>query len=177
MKTLLKVFCSKVLKTKELIVQKIATSIAKLQLGSYGSDLRVNHICCFSRNVHLGNNCNFNGMKASPADGARILIGDNFHSGIECMMITQNHNYEGNKVPYDETYIYKEIIIGDNVWLGNRVLIVGNVKIGNGAIIAAGSVVVNDVPDCAIVGGNPAKLIKYRDVEHYNKLVSEGKFL
>lgn len=44
------------------------------------------------------------------------------------------------------------------------------VNIGEGAIIATGSVVCKDVPDCAIVGGNPAKVIKYRDKEHYYKL-------
>ena len=108
--------------------------------------------------------------------GGKVTIGNHFHSGIECMMITQNHNYEGEKIPYDDTFIYKEVKIGDNVWFGNRVLVTGNVTIGEGAIIAAGSVVCKDVPECAIVGGNPAKVIKYRDIEHYNKLKAEGKF-
>ena len=53
----------------------------------------------------------------------------------------------------------------------------GNINIGDGAIIAAGSVVVKDVPRCAIVGGNPAKVIKYRDVDHYDSLEKTGKFL
>ena len=92
------------------------------------------------------------------------------------MIVSENHNYEGNKLPYDETFVKKEINIGDNVWFGNRVLVVGNVTIGEGAIIAAGSVVVKDVPDLAIVGGNPAKVIKYRDSEHYNRLKSEKAF-
>lgn len=46
----------------------------------------------------------------------------------------------------------------------------GNVHIGEGAIVAIGSVVVKDVPRCAIVGGNPAIVIKYRDIEHFEKL-------
>ena len=70
----------------------------------------------------------------------------------------------------------KKITIKDNVWLGNRVLIAGNVTIGEGAIIAAGSVVVKDVLDCAIVGGNPAKIIKYRDKQHYYKLKALKKY-
>lgn len=73
--------------------------------------------------------------------------------------------------------IEKEIRIGKCVWLGNRVTIVGNVTIGDGAIIAAGSVVVKDVPKCAIVGGNPARIIKYRDIEHYNRLEQNNEFL
>jgi acetyltransferase-like isoleucine patch superfamily enzyme len=50
------------------------------------------------------------------------------------------------------------------------------VSIGEGAIIAAGSVVTKDVPALGIVGGSPAKLIKYRDENHFNKLKSEQKF-
>lgn len=68
--------------------------------------------------------------------GGKVTIGDNFHSGPGCMMITQNHNYDkGTKIPYDSTYILKDISIGDNVWLGSRVIILGGVKIGEGAII------------------------------------------
>lgn len=54
------------------------------------------------------------------------------------------------------------IIVNDDVWIGDRALILSGVEIGQGAIIAAGSVVVKDVPPYAIVGGNPAKIIKYR---------------
>lgn len=56
----------------------------------------------------------------------------------------------------------KKIIVGHDVWVGARVFIRDGIKIGNGVIIAAGSVVVKDVPDYAIVGGVPAKIIRYR---------------
>jgi acetyltransferase-like isoleucine patch superfamily enzyme len=59
----------------------------------------------------------------------------------------------------------KEILVGHDVWIGARVFIRDGVKIGNGAIIAAGSVVVKDVPDYAIVGGVPARIIRYRFTE------------
>lgn len=62
-------------------------------------------------------------------------------------------------VPFEE---YKEVLIGNDVWIGTRVIIMDGLKIGNGAIIAAGSVVTKDVPDFAIVGGVPAKILKYR---------------
>lgn len=54
------------------------------------------------------------------------------------------------------------IEIGDDVWLGTDALIMGGVKVGNGAVVAAGSIVTKDVPAYAIVGGCPAKVIKYR---------------
>lgn len=56
----------------------------------------------------------------------------------------------------------EEIIIGHDVWIGARVFIKDGIKIGNGAVVAAGAVVVKDVPDYAIVGGTPAKVIRYR---------------
>lgn len=55
-----------------------------------------------------------------------------------------------------------KIIIGNDVWIGMKTTLMGGVKIGNGAIIAAHSVVTKDVPGFAIVGGVPAKIIKYR---------------
>lgn len=74
------------------------------------------------------------------------------------------------------TYIYKNVEIGDCVWLGSRVIILPGTKIGEGAIIQAGSVVHGDIPECAIVGGNPAKVFKYRDIEHYKNLKELKKF-
>ena len=68
------------------------------------------------------------------------------------------------------------MVIEDNVWIGNRVIILPGVTIKEGAIIQAGSVVVGDIEKCGIAGGHPAKVFKYRDIEHYEKLKSEWKF-
>lgn len=57
---------------------------------------------------------------------------------------------------------YEKISIGHDVWIGARAIIIDGVKIGHGAIIGAGSVVTQDVPDYAITGGIPAKTITYR---------------
>ena len=66
--------------------------------------------------------------------------------------------------------------IGNDVWIGSHVLIRGGVKVGNGAIIGAGAVVVKDVPPYAIVGGVPAKVIRYRFSEEVKAKLQELKW-
>lgn len=63
---------------------------------------------------------------------------------------TQNKRYKGN------------IVIGNDVWIGNNVLILSGVTIADGAVVAAGSVVTKDILPYAVVGGNPARMIKRR---------------
>ena len=55
-----------------------------------------------------------------------------------------------------------DIILEDDVWIGHSAIIMSGVTLGQGSIVAAGAVVTKDVPPYAIVGGNPAKIIKYR---------------
>lgn len=134
--------------------------------GSYNTSL--------SSKTELGINPNFNGMTIK--GNGRVVFGDNFHSGEGCLILTSNHNYNGTKLPYDETNIDREVIIGNNVWFGDRVIVMGGVTIGDGCIIQAGAVVVNNIPDLGIAGGNPAKVFKYRDKEHYNSLLIKRLF-
>ena len=122
-----------------------------------------------TKGVTLGKNPNFNGMTVSGY--GEVVFGDNFHSGKECLIITSNHNYDyGEAIPYDKTDIKKKTVIGDNVWFGDRVIVLPGVCIGEGAIIQAGSVVSSNIPSYGIAGGNPARVFKYRDIDHYNNL-------
>lgn len=146
----------------------------KRQCMQYGVNLRVNHKSAITNRTKLGDYVNFNGMRI--LGKGNVTIGSHFHSGLECMMITDVHNYDnGTMIPYDSSIIAKDIVIDDCVWLGSRVTILGGVHIGEGAIIQAGSVVVKDIPPMAIAGGHPAEVFKYRDTEHYEKLKKEGK--
>lgn len=62
----------------------------------------------------------------------------------------------------DEAFSKGDIVVGDDVWIGYGATIMSGVHIGQGAVIAAGAVVTKDVPPYAIVGGVPAKVIRYR---------------
>ncbi|SHG28825.1 Acetyltransferase (isoleucine patch superfamily) [Flavobacterium fluvii] len=72
---------------------------------------------------------------------------------------TFNIELVSSNLVFDE---YEKIKIGSDVWIGTRAIILDGISIGHGAIIAANSVVTKDVPPYAIVGGIPAKIIKYR---------------
>lgn len=70
----------------------------------------------------------------------------------------------------------KQVVIGNDIWIGENALILGGVTIGDGAIIAAGSVVTKDVDPYAIVGGVPARTIKHRFDEKEKKVIQKSKW-
>lgn len=169
----------KFLKKSFLIYKKIKSKVYTkkviFQCAGHDGLVLVNGSSSVTKNTYLGSNVNFNGIKVT--GGGEVKIGDNFHSGPECLIITQNHNFDNGKaIPYDDTYTFKDVIIKDNVWLGSRVIVLGGVTIGEGAIIQAGSCVVGDIPAYAIAGGHPARVFSQRNIEHYEKLKAEGKF-
>lgn len=151
------------------------TERVKRQCKHYQEPLRVNGHSRVNDKTVLGRNVNFNGMQIK-GDG-QVQIGDNFHSGPECEIITSFHRYEdAEAIPYDSHNIDKDVVIQDNVWLGDRVIVLGGVTLGEGCIIQAGSVVVTDIPCCGIAGGHPAKVFKHRDKKKYFALKAQGRF-
>lgn len=113
------------------------------------------HRCSIGSNSGIGVNCQLNG---------KVIIGDNVLMGPEVMMFTHNHIHSRKDIPMKRqgTDTEKPIVIGDDVWIGARCIILPGVKIGKGVIIGSGAVVTKDAPDYAIIGGNPARVIKMR---------------
>ncbi len=106
-----------------------------------------------------------------------VSIGRYFHTGRGLTIFSTNHNYENlNSIPYDDIEIEAPVIIKDFVWCGSNVTIVPGVTIGEGVVVAAGTVVTKDIPDYAVIGGNPHKIIKYRNIESFQHLKNEKKF-
>lgn len=164
----------------KLLFRKIRSayyfSLVRRKLHSYGS-VTVNgrfHISSTAV-VDLGHHVNINGLHIG-GEGC-VKIGNHFHSGTGINIMLGSHDYDhDNAIPYGKHHIPKNVEIGDFVWLGTNCSIVGNVTIGEGAIVGYGAVVVKDVPPYAIVGGNPAKILKYRDIEHFKELKDKQKF-
>lgn len=166
---------NKILQIRRRLKRFIYTKLALRRVKKVVGPVYANGKTTLTGTTELGANVHFNGLVAS--GGGKLKIGNNFHSGEGCMIITQIHNYDhGTAIPYDTTYIHKDVIIEDNVWLGSRVIILGGVTIGEGAIIQAGSCVVKDIPKYAIAGGHPARVFSQRNIEHYELLKAEGKY-
>lgn len=132
---------------------------------------------CVNTNTYIGDDVSFNGMRI--IGEGKVSIGDHFHCAEGCYIICENHDFDhGRELPYDhERSIPKEVLIESNVWLGVNVIILPGVHIAEGAIIQAGSVVIGDIPKCGIAGGHPAKVFRYRDINHYEKLKSKKAFV
>lgn len=104
-----------------------------------------NTVIVASKYIEIGNNVMIG--------GGTTIVDTDFHS--------MNHEYWDT--PLDEIeMLRKDVIIGNNVFIGMDSLIMKGVTIGNGAIIAARSVVTKDIPENEVWGGNPAKFIKKR---------------
>lgn len=142
-----------------------------------GKNLVCGTFCVASKNTIIGDNVRLSGINI--VGKGNVTISDHCVIGNEVLIMTDNHNYKtGTRLPFsDETSITKDVFIDKYVWIGSRVLILPGTKIGEGAVIQAGSVVHGEIPPCALAGGNPAKVFKYRDMEHYNKLKEEKMFL
>ncbi|MFQ5632708.1 MAG: DapH/DapD/GlmU-related protein, partial [bacterium] len=79
------------------------------------------------------------------------------------MLFASNYQLHTDKPMREQPSIYKDITIGDDVWLGSNVVVIAGVTIGDGCVVAAGSVVTKDIPAYAIAGGVPAKVLKKRE--------------
>lgn len=141
----------------------IRRALCKVIFKKTGKAVNVEHGAFFGSgdDIEIGD---YSGLGLNCRVAGPLSIGDNVMMGPDVTIYTQNHNYDRTDVPMIKqgNSERKKVTIGNDVWVGARVIILPGVAIGDGAIVAAGAVVTKDVPPYAIVGGNPAKVIKYR---------------
>jgi maltose O-acetyltransferase len=126
-----------------------------------GKNIRVKRNADVSMFIKIGN---YSELGTNCIIQSNTHIGDNVIMGPDVKIYTRNHNFESLEIPIqDQGHTNEFVNIGNDVWLGASVIITPGVNIGNHVIIAAGAVVTKDIPDYAIAGGIPAKVIKYRN--------------
>jgi len=107
-----------------------------------------------------------------------VRIGQHFHTGRGLTIYSTNHDYDGGEaIPYGEKEIPGPVHIEDFVWCGANFTILPGVTVGEGAVIGAGAVVTKSIPPMAIACGNPAKVVKYRNKDHFQALKTGGKWI
>jgi acetyltransferase-like isoleucine patch superfamily enzyme len=133
-----------------------------ISTNSIISNVDIGKFCSISSNVQIG-------LGPHPS---RVFVSTYpaFYSNdnLGCPVIFRDDKVFDDAVP--------KTILGNDVWIGANVIIPGGIHIGTGAIVAAGAVVVKDVPPYAIVGGNPAKIIRYRFSEEQIKFLLESEW-
>lgn len=133
----------------------------KLMLKSCGKKVNIEQGAIFSAKTSLGD---YSGIGINARINGTCTIGAKVMMGTDVVVITRNHAFDRIDIPMMEQGFEEErpVVIGNDVWIGDRVIILPGVHVGDGAILAAGAVVTKDVPPYAIVGGVPAKVIKMR---------------
>ena len=143
-------------------------SLGKMILRSCGKDVIIERGADFSENVSIGSH---SAIGECALLSGTIILGDYVMMGPHVSMYSRNHEYRRLDTPINRQGYQPErpIVVGNDVWFGAYSIILPGVNIGNGVVIGAGAVVTKDV---AIVGGNPARVIKYR-----NENVERGETL
>ncbi len=132
-------------------------------LKSVGRGFQVNSYSVLYglNNTKIGNNVIIGSDNFINGKGG-LVIEDNVLFGPDVKIITESHSYSDITKPIRaQKKTYKPIVIRNGAWLCANCVILPGVTIGKNSVVAAGAIVNKDVPDYAIVGGVPAKVIKY----------------
>jgi len=114
------------------------------------------------RKLRIGRRCNF-GQGVFITAGGGVTLGDYVGMGPESKIWSVNHRFDDPDTPWlEQGYEYKEVVIGDDVWIGANAFVMPGVEIGKGAIISAGTVLSKSVPAFSIVAGNPGRVVGWR---------------
>lgn len=146
-------------------------ALEKLIPSSKGNNLRVvsPFYCEYGENIHIGKDCFIN-LNCIFSDVSPITLGNEVFIGFNVVMATPNHPFAAEeRVSTDypdgkyELEYSEPIVIKDRCWICSSSTICGGVTVGENSIVAAGSVVVRDVPPNSIVAGVPARVVRRID--------------
>lgn len=172
----------KLLRCKTISYMKKNVKIGRNTTFGRGTILWAPNKLTIGNNVYIGKYCT---LQADIEINNNIVIGNNvgmigkYDHDYSCIsknikdapwIGNSNYNFKGKNL---------KIVVDDDVWIGYGAIIFSGIRINKGAIVAAGSVVTHDVPEYAIVAGNPAKIIGNRfnqnEIIEHEKILYGGK--
>ena len=114
------------------------------------------------RLIRIGDN---SGIGINARLNGTVVIGDNVMMGQDVVIFSINHKFSRIEIPMIQQGFQEDqpVEIGDDVWIGDRAIILPGVHVGKGVVIGAGAVVAKDIPDWAVVVGNPARVVRFRN--------------
>ena len=136
--------------------EKIKSDNGNYQLGE-----NVNMM--FPENIFIGDNSYINGGDIMASPNAKIVIGKNCLISYFVHMRTDMHNHSKHELICEQGHTEKDIIIGDDVWIGYGAQILSGVVVADGCIIAAGAVVTKNTEPYCVYAGVPARKVNKRD--------------
>lgn len=145
-----------------LCSKQIRAFCAKLMFDKCGKHVNIERgaFLASGKEIEIGTN---SGIGINCRIAGPLYIGSDVMMAPNVTIVTQNHKISDLTVPMRlQTAPKEKVTINDDVWIGANVIILPGVTVGKGSVLAAGAIVTKDVPEYAIVGGNPARVIKYR---------------
>ena len=142
---------------------RLRATFLRKALKSLGTDIEIESNVFFGdgRDIEIGSHIQIN----EDCWIRNAKIGNYVMIAPKVMILNFGHITTSLKTPmiFQGKRVYKQTVLEDDVWIGARAIIMPGVRIGKGSIVAAGAIVTKDVEPYAIVGGNPARVIKYRE--------------
>lgn len=140
-----------------------ANKNGQIQIGKACTIHPYAQILAYGGSIQIGDNVTVNPYSILYGHGG-LTIGHNVLIASHVTIIPANHVFTDPHQPIRaQGETQQGIVIGNDVWIGSHVTILDGITVANGAVLAAGAVITQDVPPYAIMGGVPAKLIKYRN--------------
>jgi maltose O-acetyltransferase len=141
----------------------LRNALARQMLEACGTGVNIERGCHIGdgRNIRVGDR---SGIGINAEVYPYVTIGNDVMMAPDVLLITENHRFDDISVPMNRQGYsgYREIVIEDDVWIGQRAVILPGVRLGKGCVVGACAVVSRDVPPYAVVVGNPARVVKSR---------------
>ena len=138
--------------------------LVKGYIEKCGKNVNIQPHATIARRVEIGD---FSGVGRNSLLQGGVKLGKHVMMGPEVLIYTQNHDFSRTDIPMDQQGWSEEkpVVIEDDVWIGSRVTILPGVTIGKGSVIGASAVVTKSVPPYSVVAGNPAIVVKSRNIK------------